>query len=198
MDTLAFLRRRNKIPIGSVTETKCRTEIEGKAIQMLPLLASIPNTVTKSRHYCGCQQVFADRGSNSAWQIQKYMLSGDHWTEHRVPNQGVRERTEGAKGVCNLTGGTTIWINLYPRGSQGLNQQPKSTHGTPAPICSRGWSCQSPMGGEALVPGKALCPSGGECQEQETGVCVGEQRRREGIGGFQRGNQEMGYHLKCK
>jgi hypothetical protein len=29
-------------------------------------------------------------------------------------------------------------------------------------------------------------------------VCVGEQRRREGIGGFQRGNQEMGYHLKCK
>ena len=66
------------------------------------------------------------------------------------------------------------------------------------PICSRGWSRQSPMGGEALVPGKALCPSGRECQEQETGVCVGEQRRREGIGGFQRGNQEVGYHLKYK
>ena len=66
VDVLALLRRGNKIPIGGVTETKCRTEFEGKAIQRLPLLASIPNTVTKTRHYCGCQQVLADRGSNSA------------------------------------------------------------------------------------------------------------------------------------
>ena len=27
------------------------------------------------------------------------------------------------------------------------------------------------MGGEALDPVKALCPSIGECQEQEAGVC---------------------------
>ena len=66
VDTSFLLRIGNKIPIGGVTETKCRTEIEGKAIQRLPLLASIPNTVTKTRHYCGCQQVLADRGSNRA------------------------------------------------------------------------------------------------------------------------------------
>jgi hypothetical protein len=28
--------------------------------------------------------------------------------EHRVPNGGVRERTEGAEEVCNPTGRTTI------------------------------------------------------------------------------------------
>jgi hypothetical protein len=28
------------------------------------------------------------------------MLAANHWTEHGVPNEGVRERTEGAEGVC--------------------------------------------------------------------------------------------------
>ena len=45
------------------------------------------------------------------------------------------------------------------------------------------------MGGEALGPVKALCPSVGECQGQEVGVGglvnIGS---REGIGDFQRGN----------
>ena len=30
-------------------------------------------------------------------------------TEHRIPNEGARERTQGAKGVCSPLGGTTIW-----------------------------------------------------------------------------------------
>ena len=49
------------------------------------------------------------------------------------------------------------------------------------------------MGGEALGPEKALCPSVGECQDRE--VEVGGLVSREmgdGIGGFQRGNQERG------
>jgi hypothetical protein len=66
VDTLVLLRRENKIPIGGVTETKYTTEIEGKVIQRLPLQGCIPNTVTKTRHYCGCQQMLADRGSNRA------------------------------------------------------------------------------------------------------------------------------------
>jgi hypothetical protein len=37
-------------------------------------------------------------------------------------------------------------------------------------ICSRGWSSGSSMGGEALGPVKVLCPSVGECQDQEAGV----------------------------
>jgi hypothetical protein len=36
------------------------------------------------------------------------MLAANHWTEHRVLNGGVRERTEGAEGVCRPTGRTGI------------------------------------------------------------------------------------------
>jgi hypothetical protein len=49
------------------------------------------------------------------------------------------------------------------------------------------------MGGEALGHVKALCPSIGECQDQEAGV-GGLVSRGKGdeIGGFQRGNKERG------
>ena len=36
------------------------------------------------------------RCCTSAWQIQKWILVTYHWTEHRVPNEGDRERTQGA------------------------------------------------------------------------------------------------------
>jgi len=55
------LRSGNKILKGGNTETKCGGETEGKAIQRLPHLGSIPYTDTKPRHYCGCQEVLADR-----------------------------------------------------------------------------------------------------------------------------------------
>jgi hypothetical protein len=93
------------------------------------------------------------RGSVSAWQIQKWVLTAIHWTEHRVPNGGGRERIEGAEGVCSPIGGTTIWTNQYPKSSQGLNHQQKSTHrGTQESICicSRGWPCGISMRGETI------------------------------------------------
>jgi hypothetical protein len=49
------------------------------------------------------------------------MLTANHWTEHRVPNEGVRERTEEAEGVCNLIRRRTISTNQTPQSSQGLN-----------------------------------------------------------------------------
>jgi hypothetical protein len=67
------------------------------------------------------------------------------------------ERTQGAEGVSNPIEGTTIWTNQYPQSSQGLNHQPKSTHGgthVSSPISSRGCPCQTSMGGEALGPVK--------------------------------------------
>jgi hypothetical protein len=51
--------------------------------------------------------------------------------------------------------------------------QPKSTHGGThgsSHIHSRGWPCGTSVGGEALGPVKARCPSVGECQEREVGV----------------------------
>jgi hypothetical protein len=61
VDTLVLLRRGNKIAMGGDTETKCRTETEGKTIQRLPTWGSITYTVTKPRYYCECQKVLADR-----------------------------------------------------------------------------------------------------------------------------------------
>jgi hypothetical protein len=33
---------------------------------------------------------------------------------HRAPNGGASERIQGAKGICNPIGGTTLWTNQYP------------------------------------------------------------------------------------
>jgi hypothetical protein len=45
-------------------------------------------------------------------------------------------------------------------------------------ICSRGWLSWSSLGREALGPVKVLCPSIGECQDQEWEWMVGEQGER--------------------
>jgi hypothetical protein len=51
-------------------------------------------------------------------------------------------------------------------------------------ICSRGWSSQPSMGGEALGLANFICPSTGECQDQkEEWVCWGA-GRWEVIGDF--------------
>jgi hypothetical protein len=109
----------------------------------------------------------------SSWQLYSWMLAANHWTKHKVPNGGARERTEGAEVGCSLIGETTMWINQYPQSSQGLNHQPQSTHGGThgsSHICSRGWPCWTSVGGEALGSVKVLCPSVGECQDREAGV----------------------------
>jgi hypothetical protein len=63
--------------------------------------------------------------------------------------------------------------NQYSQCFLGLNHQSKKTrggtHGSSC-ICSSGWPSQSSIGGEALGPVKALCPSIGECQGQEAGL----------------------------
>jgi hypothetical protein len=51
----------NKILMGGNMGTKYRAETEGKAIRDCPTWGSIPYTVTKPRHYSGCQVVLADR-----------------------------------------------------------------------------------------------------------------------------------------
>jgi hypothetical protein len=66
------------------------------------------------------------------------------------------------------------------------------THGFSC-ICSRGWPSWSSMAGEALGPVMVLCPIIGDCQGQQEGVGgVVSRGRKEGVGGFWRGNQEQG------
>jgi hypothetical protein len=134
------------------------------------------------------------RGSAIAWQEQRLMLTVNHQTDHGIPSAGVRGRTEGAEGVCNLIGRTTISTNQTLQSPQGLNHQPKSTHrgshGS-SHIYSRGWPCGASVGGEAPGSVKARCSIVGECQVKEAGVggWVGEHPHRRlggkmGLGGF--------------
>jgi hypothetical protein len=91
------------------------------------------------------------RGSVSISQIEV-----DAWTNHGVPNGGAKESAKGAEGVYSSIGGT----NQYSQSSQGLNHQPKSTHGRThgsSRICSTEWPCRTSMGEEALGPVKARC-----------------------------------------
>ena len=42
------------------------------------------------------------------------MLTVSYWMDHRAPNGGARESTQGAEGICNPTGGKPILTNQYP------------------------------------------------------------------------------------
>jgi hypothetical protein len=131
--------------------------------------------------------------SASAWQIQKWILTAIHWTEHRVPNEGARESPQGAKGVCSPIGETTISTNQYPRTSLGLNHQSKKTHGetgVSSYIGSRRWPSQLSVGEEALGPVNILCLCIGECHARSRSGWVGDQW--EGVRGFLEGYQEKG------
>jgi hypothetical protein len=66
------------------------------------------------------------RGSVRALQIQRWMLTANHWTEHGVPNRGVRERTEGVEGVCNPIGRTTVSTNQTPSPSRAPGPKPST------------------------------------------------------------------------
>jgi hypothetical protein len=93
-------------------------------------------------------------GYASAWQIQKWMLTVIYWMVHRVPNEGARESTRGAEGVCSPIGGTTIWTNQHPQSSLELNYKSKKTHGVTCVsrcICSRGWPSRPSMGARTIA-----------------------------------------------
>jgi hypothetical protein len=62
VDTLVLLRRGSQIPMGGVTETNSGAETiqKERPSRDCPNWGSI-HTVNKPRHYCGCQQVLADR-----------------------------------------------------------------------------------------------------------------------------------------
>jgi len=107
------------------------------------------------------------RGSAKTLLIQMMVLAANHQTEHHGdPNGRVRERTEGAEGVCNRIGRTAI-STRFP---ELPGTKPKSTHGTThgsSCVCSRGLPCLASMGGKALGFMKTRFLSVGECQGVE-------------------------------
>jgi hypothetical protein len=53
------------------------------------------------------------------------MLAGNHQTEHRDPNGGVRRRNEDAEGVCNPIGRKLISTNQTSPELPGTKQPTK-------------------------------------------------------------------------
>jgi hypothetical protein len=40
--------------------------------------------------------------------ILQWMLTVGYWMDHMAPNEGARDSTKEAKGICNPIGGTTL------------------------------------------------------------------------------------------
>ena len=40
------------------------------------------------------------------------MFTAIHWMKHTIPNEGARESTQGAEGVCSPLGGLPVTLEL--------------------------------------------------------------------------------------
>jgi hypothetical protein len=103
----------NKIPMEGVIETKFGAETEERPSKDCPTQGSTPYTTTKPRHYCICQQDFADRTLIElslvrlcqCLAITEVDAHSHLLMEHGAPNEGARESTQGS----------TIRTNQYPQ-----------------------------------------------------------------------------------
>jgi hypothetical protein len=98
-------------------------QTEEKAIQRWPPPRDIshlqtPNISTiaddKKHLLTGAWYSCTLRGSARAWLIQTQMPAATHQTEYGDSNGEIRTRTEGAKGVYNPIGRTTISTSQTP------------------------------------------------------------------------------------
>ena len=86
------------------------------------------------------------------------MLTVSYWMEHRAPNGGARESTQGAEGVCNPRGGTTIELTSTPE------LLSLAAYVAEDGLVGHHWE-ERPLGLANFI-----CPSTGECQGQDKGV----------------------------
>jgi hypothetical protein len=79
--------------------------------------------------------------------------------DHRAPNGGARESTQGAKGICNPIGETTLWTNQYP-----LELVSLAAYVSEDGLVGHQWK-ERPIGRANFI-----CLSTGERQGQKVGV----------------------------
>jgi hypothetical protein len=123
---LPILEGGNKITMEGVTKTKCERDWRNDYLETdspgdPSHIQSLNPDTTLDANKClltGDWYSSLLRGFDSASQIQRWMLTANHWTEHRIPNEGARKRTQGAESVCSPIGGTTIWTSQYPQSSR--------------------------------------------------------------------------------
>jgi hypothetical protein len=79
--------------------------------------------------------------------------------DQRAPNGGARESIQGAKGICNPIGGTTLWTTQYPPELVSL-----AAYESEDDLVVHQWK-ERPIGRANFI-----CLSTGERQGQEVGV----------------------------
>ena len=86
---------RRGIPMGGDLDTKGGAEPYRDCSTWDSSHTHLPNPVTivtaNKGYLTGARYSCLLRGSASAWQRQKLMLTANQWTNHRVPNGGARE-----------------------------------------------------------------------------------------------------------
>jgi len=124
VDTSFLLRIGNKIPMEGVTETKFGAETKGWTIQRLPHQVIHPLISHQMQTLLHMPARFCWKDPDIAVLCEAMSVPGKYrsgcsqviyWMDHRAPNGGARESIQGAEGVCNPIGGTTICTNQYPQ-----------------------------------------------------------------------------------
>ena len=197
-------------------ETKFGAETEGKAIH--PTVPpgdlshiQLPNT---DGLYCGCQQELTDRiliqlSSERLCQSLTYTEVGAlrSLDEHRVPNRGVRERTEGVEGFLTPQEeqqyettstpelpGTKPTTKEYTWRDPLLQLHMQQRMAFLGIFGRRGpWFCEGLMLQCRGIPGW-----GGGSGWIFGGTSSLKQVEGQGNGGFWKGKQKKEQHLKCK
>ena len=113
----------NKIPMKGVTETKFRAEMEERTIQRLPHPGIHPIYNHQTQTLLHIPARFCWQDPNVALSCEAMPVPGKYrsgcsqsslgWNTGPL-NEGARESTQGAEGVCNPIGGTTIWTIQHP------------------------------------------------------------------------------------
>jgi hypothetical protein len=75
------------------------------------------------------------------------------WSRARVHNGGARESTQGAKGICNPIGGSTLWTNQYPGALDSSCICIKRWPSRPSLERETHWTCKLYMPQNRGIPG---------------------------------------------
>ena len=109
-------------------------------------------------------------GFASPWQILKWMLTVISWMEHRAPNEGARESTQWAKGVCNPKKEQQCELTSTPR------------------ACVSSWIIGHQWEERPLVLGRLYAPVQSNAGARKWEWLGWRAVRWQGIGDFQSGN----------
>jgi hypothetical protein len=111
-----------------------------------------------------CETMPGPSKHRSGWSQSAILM------DHRASNGGARESTQGAKGICNPVGATTLWTNQYPGALDSSCICIKRWPSRPSLEREAHWSCKLYMPQYRGIPG----PKSGSGWVGERGEGMGD------------------------